>query len=223
MILGGPNGAGKTTVAGELVPADIAFLNSDVIATGLLRAGHGRAGVELAAGRVLLAQVREAVATGRSFCLETTLAGHNVGRLIAQWQTAGYRVRLVFIALFDPTLAVTRVADRVADGGHDVPEPVVRRRWAAGLRSLFDVCLPLVDTWSIFDNSDAEPRLVAAGTRAQPAPEVTDALRWTRLVQLATDAGALNAPRDPRRAFRPRDPGRRSPAGPGEADAPPPV
>jgi predicted ABC-type ATPase len=193
LILGGPNGAGKTTTAAELVPAGLRFLNSDVIAVRLVQEGHAPGGVEVAAGRVLLDQVRETVVAGESFCLETTLAGRTIGRWIAQWQEAGYRVRLVFVALDEPDLAVRRVAGRVADGGHDVPELVVRRRWAAGLRSLFNVCLPAVDAWLVIDNSDGEARPVAAGTRVQVAPQVIDPARWSRLIRVAGGLGAVSA------------------------------
>ncbi len=193
LILGGPNGAGKTTSAAELVPPDLRFLDSDLIAARLVREGHPAAGLEVAAGRVLLGRVRETVATRESFCLETTLAGRTVGRWIGEWQQAGYRVRLMFVALDDPDLAVRRVAGRVAGGGHDVPELLVRRRWAAGLRWLFDVCLPAVDAWLVIDNSAGDARPVAAGTRAQVASRVIDPLRWSRLVGAAAGVGAVSA------------------------------
>ena len=151
--------------------------------------------MEIAAGRLLLGQVRETAAAGESFCLETTLAGRTVGRWIGEWKEAGYRVRLVFVALDDPDLAVRRVAGRVAGGGHDVPELLVRRRWTAGLRSLFDVCLPGVNAWVMIDNSDGEARPVAAGSGGQPARRVIDPLRWSRLVRAAGEAGALSARR----------------------------
>jgi predicted ABC-type ATPase len=131
---------------------------------------------------------------GRS-AWKTTLAGRTVGRWIGQWQEVGYRVRLVFVVLDEPGLAVRRVAGRVASGGHDVPELVVRRRWAAGLRALFDVCLPAVDAWLVIDNSDGEARPVAAGTRAQAVPRVMDSARWSQLVRLAAGVRAVSASR----------------------------
>lgn len=93
-------------------------------------------------------------------------AGRTVGRWIGQWPEAGYRVRLVFVALDEPGLAVRRVTGRVAGGGHDVPELVIGRRWAAGLRALFDVCLPAVNAWLVIDNSDGE----AARWPREPVP-----------------------------------------------------
>jgi hypothetical protein len=82
---------------------------------------------------------------------------------MSEWRGRGYKLHLVFTALDSPDLALQRVAFRVALGGHDVPEAVVRQRWAAGLRSLFDVYLPIVDRYSMqtggTDFSGWPPRL----------------------------------------------------------------
>jgi hypothetical protein len=96
--------------------------------------GRTQAGVEVAAGCVLLDRMKQTVAARESFCLETTLAGQNAGRWVCEWREAGSGVRLVFVALADPGVAVRRVAGRVADAGHDVPEVAIRRRSAGGRR-----------------------------------------------------------------------------------------
>lgn len=132
LILAGPNGAGKTTSSASLVPSGSHFLNSDQIAAQLLEKGHPVAGLEVAAGRIVLQQLHEVVAAGAPFCIETNLAGRGLTRRIEDWRVQGYSVRLVFTALESPELALGRVASRVSLGGHNVPEPVVRRRWAAG-------------------------------------------------------------------------------------------
>lgn len=193
VILAGPNGAGKTTSSRALLPPDLPFLNSDVIAAGLLAGGHPPSGVEVAAGRVLLDQIRETVSARQSFCLETTLAGRNLRRRVEEWHEAGYWVRLVFVALDDPDVAVQRVAGRVADGGHDVPEATVRNRWAAGLRALFDYVIPAVDAWLVIDNSDGQARQTATGTRLNAIAEVRDPQRWSKLVDSAVRAGSVRA------------------------------
>ena len=58
-------------------------------------------------------------------------------------------------------LALKRIADRVHRGGHDIPEKVVRRRFQKGLRNLFRLYRPILDSWSIFDNSETIPHLIA--------------------------------------------------------------
>jgi predicted ABC-type ATPase len=184
LILAGPNGAGKTTVSTALVPAGTKFLNGDVIAARLLEQGHPTAGVEVAAGRQLLGQLRGLVAAGEPFCIETNLAGRGLLRWIEEWHDRGYVVRLAFTALDSPELALERVAARVALGGHDVPETVVRRRWAAGLRLFFGAYVTVVDEWVLFDNSGQSLRRVADRSRDDPEPRIVDSQRWERLRSL---------------------------------------
>jgi predicted ABC-type ATPase len=193
LILAGPNGAGKTTSSALLVPAGTRFLNSDVIAAQLLREGHPHDGIEVAAGRLILEQLRGVVANGAPFCIETNLAGRGLTRRIDDWRGRGYSIRLTFTALDSPELALRRVATRVSLGGHDVPEAVVRRRWVAGLRSLFDLYLPVVDRWVVFDSSDGSLRQIAEGGWEGPVHRIFDEERWTRLLRLATQAGASAA------------------------------
>ena len=107
LILAGPNGAGKTTASALLVPAGTRFLNADLIVEQLLEAGTSSRAVDIAAGRVLLAELRAVVAAGSSFCIETNLADRGLARRIAEWRDRGYVVRLVFTALDSPDLAVS--------------------------------------------------------------------------------------------------------------------
>ena len=95
-----------------------------------------------------------------SFAFETTLAGHNYIRHIRDWQAAGYRVKLIFLQLDSPETAIARVAQRVRQGGHDIPQATIRRRFAAGLENFKHLYAPLVDSWALYDNSGAQPRLL---------------------------------------------------------------
>ena len=162
VILAGPNGAGKSTLAARFVPPGVLFLNADDIARGLeLRPGQR---AELAAGRLLLERLDRAVESQSSFAIETNLANRTLAMRIPEWQKAGYRVTLIFVWLPSANLAVQRVAARVRSGGHDIPEVTIRRRYRAGLRSFFDVYLPLVDSWRLYDNSGLSgAALVAQG------------------------------------------------------------
>jgi predicted ABC-type ATPase len=129
--------------------------------------------------------MRRLAGVGGSFCVETNLAGRGLVQAIHSWQTAGYVVWLYFVALGSPELAMARVAARVAMGGHDVPETVVRRRWKAGLKALFEVYINAVDEWSLVDNSERVPVPVARGGRG--VLEIEDAARWAELRRLAAD------------------------------------
>lgn len=103
---------------------------------------------------------------GESFAFETTLSGRHYARLIPQWQSSGYRVKLFFLKLASPELAVARVRKRVRTGGHNVPEPIIRRRFAAGLRNLETLYKPVVDKWALYDNSGPIPLLLKEGVKA---------------------------------------------------------
>jgi predicted ABC-type ATPase len=167
VIIAGPNGAGKTTFAQQFLLREAGcpdFINADLIARGLSPFGAERAALQ--AGKVMLGQIGLKVRRGESFAFETTLSGRNYARHIPRWQQAGYHVKLVFLSLPSADLAVARVKARAAQGGHNVPEDVVRRRFDAGLRLFDAVYRALVDSWVIYDNSGCVPRLLADGENA---------------------------------------------------------
>lgn len=164
IIIAGPNGAGKTTFAREFLPAEAGlptFVNADLIASGL--SPFDPTTVAVRAGRLMLAEIDRHAAAGRSFAFETTLAGHTYLHRIGRWRSNGYVVELIFLALASPEEAVARVAMRARQGGHDVPEEVIRRRFAAGMRNFLDVYRQRVDFWQWYDNSGPRPRLLQEG------------------------------------------------------------
>lgn len=161
IIIAGPNGAGKTTFARQFLPQEAdcpTFINADLIAAGLSPFRPEAAAVR--AGRILLAEISNKVAQGESFAFESTLAGRGYARSIPRWRAAGYSVKIVFLSLPSAELAIARVAARVAQGGHDVPEDAIRRRFRAGLENFRRIYQPLVDAWVLYDNSDALPVLL---------------------------------------------------------------
>lgn len=103
------------------------------------------------------------VERGESFAFETTLSGRGYVRLIPYWQAQGYFVRLSFLSLPKPEIAVARVRNRVREGGHDVPDEVVRRRFHAGWRNFREVYRDIVDHWALYDLSEGFPRIIAEG------------------------------------------------------------
>jgi predicted ABC-type ATPase len=164
IIIAGPNGAGKTTFAREYLMKEAHcpdFVNVDLIAAGLSPFNPERAAIQ--AGRIMLSEIQRRVRKGESFAFETTLSGHVYARMIPEWRTSGYRVRLIFLELPDSKMAISRVKTRVAQGGHNVSSRVVRRRFDAGLRNFQDVYKRLVDNWECYDNSGTTPQLISAG------------------------------------------------------------
>lgn len=161
IIIAGPNGAGKTTFAREFLPNEAKcpiFINADLIAAGLAPFYPESAAVR--AGRLMLEEIRHHFLAGESFAFETTLAGRGYLRHIHQWRAAGYLVKLVFLRLNSPEEAMARVAQRVRQGGHDIPEAAIRRRFDAGLKNFERLYAPLVDAWTLYDNSGPSPVLL---------------------------------------------------------------
>jgi predicted ABC-type ATPase len=164
IIIGGPNGAGKTTFAREYLPSEAhcdVFVNADLIAAGLSPFAPERVAVR--AGKLMLEEIAELVSRGASFALETTLSGLGYARRIPGWRAAGYEVVLHFLSLPSAEYAVTRVARRVRQGGHDIPEDVIHRRFASGRRAFDEIYKPIVDSWMLYDNAQGGFILIDSG------------------------------------------------------------
>lgn len=161
-VVAGPNGAGKTTFASKFLPEFVdcrEFLNADLIAAGLSPFAPERQNVR--AGRLLLERIAELSAAHETFGFETTLSGRAYIRRFEQLRAEGYQLALFFLWLPNAELAVRRVANRVREGGHGVPEEDVRRRYNAGLYNLFSVYRQLVHSWWLYDASHSPPELIA--------------------------------------------------------------
>jgi predicted ABC-type ATPase len=166
LILAGPNGAGKTTFAREFLPDEAqcpTFVNADLIAAGLSPFRPEAAAMR--AGRLMLELLAEFVARNESFAFETTLADRGYVRRIAAWQAASYHVTILFLALPSADTAVQRVQERVAQGGHDIPEGVIRRRFVAGRANFDNLYKPLANAWALYDSSQTEPVLLDWGEK----------------------------------------------------------
>ena len=164
IIIAGPNGAGKTTFARSFLPEEAQcphFINADLIAAGLSPFAPEAAAVK--AGRLMLQEIMECVARGESFAFETTLSGLGYRQHIDRWRSLGYYVSLYFLALPSAEAAISRVAERVRQGGHDIPEPVIRRRFAAGFQKFNEHYKARVDAWALYDNAGPEPVLLEWG------------------------------------------------------------
>ena len=161
-IIAGPNGSGKTTFASEFLPnyADTpAFVNADTIARGL--SGFSPDAVALKAGRLLLEQIESYAAKKVDFAFETTLSGTNYLRRLRDLRGAGYSIHLFFLWIPDVRLSLARVASRVKMGGHDISEKVVRRRFHKSIENFLQRYRAVLNSWMLFDNSGAVPRLIA--------------------------------------------------------------
>jgi predicted ABC-type ATPase len=164
IIIAGPHGAGKTTFARTFLPGEgdcPRFINADLIAAGLSPFAPERAATK--AARLMLGEIHACAHRGESFAFETTLAGLSYLHLIWQWQKAGYRVHLYFLALTSADASVARVAERTRQGGIDIPEEIVRRQFAAGLRNFEHHYRECADAWIKYDTLSEQPLFLEFG------------------------------------------------------------
>jgi len=160
-VIAGPNGAGKSTFVenylNRYVDCD-EFLNADLIARGLSPFAPERQA--LRASEIFLQRLGELEIGKTSFALETTLAGRSYRRRIPRWKKLGFHVTLFFIWLPSDEMAIQRVASRVAQGGHDIAIPDIRRRYTRGLRNLNTIYLPIVDEAWVLNGAVTPPEVI---------------------------------------------------------------
>lgn len=135
-IISGCNGAGKTTASYTVLP-DILDCREFVNADEI----------------------------ARGLSIETTLASRSYLNLVRKAQAKGYQVSILFFWLRTPELAIQRVAERVRNGGHNIPENTIRRRYISGIKNLFELFIPEVDYWAIYDNTEQPRKKVASGRK----------------------------------------------------------
>jgi predicted ABC-type ATPase len=182
-IISGCNGAGKTTASYAILPEMLnckEFVNSDEIAKGLSPFNANTMAVAVEASRIMYKRIRELIDVAETFALETTLASRSIANLIKNAQSKGYSVTLLYFWLNTPDLAVERVKNRVAAGGHNVNELTVRRRYRSGILNLFDLYMPICDFWMITDNSLLPMEVIAKGVR-NGEREIYNAVVYNRL------------------------------------------
>ncbi|MBP5171063.1 MAG: zeta toxin family protein [Bacteroidales bacterium] len=163
-IIGGCNGAGKTTASYTVLPIILhckEFVNADEIARGL--SPFNPESVAIEAGRLMLQRINLLMEKGVSFSFETTLSTKSYIHLVRRAQKKGYSVKLLYFWLNSPELAIKRVAERVAKGGHGIPEQIIRRRYKASIANLFSLYMNQVDYWDIYDNSNYPRKQIACG------------------------------------------------------------
>jgi predicted ABC-type ATPase len=181
-IIAWPNGAGKTTFAREFLPnyADCkTFVNADLIAQGM--APFSPETAALRAGRTMLEEIRSFAERSVSFAFETTLSGRSHLTLLRKLKAEGYDIHFFFLWLKSSDLALSRVKERVSRGGHDVPEPVVRRRFDRSMQNFLLYYRPLATFWTLFDNSGEVPKVIAL--ERDQTVRIIDRSTYTALVK----------------------------------------
>lgn len=182
-IIAGCNGAGKTTASYTVLPDMLGcreFVNADEIAKGLSPFNPERMAIE--AGRLMLQRMDDLLCQDEDFAFETTLASRSYTKFIEQAHAKKYFVTLLFFWLPTPELAIERVATRVQEGGHNIPEDVIRRRYDAGISNFKALYMPICDLWTIYDNSGAEAvKRIAWGSKSE-IKEVCDEVAFNKIM-----------------------------------------
>ncbi|MES2690286.1 MAG: zeta toxin family protein, partial [Bacteroidota bacterium] len=164
-IIAGPNGAGKTTASMTILPAHLhvnEFVNADSIAVGL--SPFNPEDVAIQAGKLMLQRIESLLNESQNFAIETTLSSKNYLNLIDKAQREGYTVTLIYIWLESADQAKARVKYRVLNGGHNIPESTIERRYYRGLKNLINCYLAKADNWYIINNSTPKVNLIAEGS-----------------------------------------------------------
>ena len=113
----------------------------------------------------MLNEIKANFKAGNNFAFETTLSCKTYAKHIVDWKNQGYHITMFFLSLPNAEFAIARVANRVAAGGHNIPEITIRRRFKSGLNNFQTIYKPLADSWSLYDNSKEQPLLLETGDK----------------------------------------------------------
>lgn len=180
-IIAGCNGAGKTTASYTVLPEMLnckEFVNADEIAKGISPFQPEKAAID--AGKIMLSRIDELIALQIDFSFETTLAPKYFVNLIKEAQQRGYFVTLVFFWLNSVDLAIERVKMRVSEGGHNIPEDIIRRRYMSGIRNLLKLYKPVCDYWIVINNSENPFKVIAEGLKNSEL-DIKDEFIWNKI------------------------------------------
>lgn len=163
-VIAGCNGAGKTTASFTILPDILAcdeFINADEIARGLSPFHPEKVSIE--AGKLMLSRIKKMLHSGKTFAFETTLATKSYSRMLHNAKKQGYQTTCLFFWLSNVEIAINRVRSRVNEGGHNIPEEVIRRRYHNGLQNFFSLYVDIWDSWLFIDNSGPVYEVIAEG------------------------------------------------------------
>ena len=158
-LIGGPNGSGKTTLAQELLDKhpNLQFMNTDII-----QANYNLGQYD--AGRMMLQNMSSALKDGKSFVWETTLSDMYHIKVLNRARDAQYKIIFSYIILSSPDQNIARVKQRVALGGHNVDDDIVRRRYYKSIVNFETVCR-MADKWILYYNGDKKISEIARGNK----------------------------------------------------------
>ncbi|WP_407654026.1 zeta toxin family protein [Aquimarina gracilis] len=182
-IISGYNGAGKTTASYTILPELLdcdEFVNADEIAKGISPFNPDSAAIQ--SGRLMLNRINDLIKKEEDFAFETTLSTRSYKNLVLKAKHENYQITLLFFWLRTPELAVKRVETRIQEGGHNIPEPVIRRRYDNELKNFFNIFKSIVDEWIFIDNS-GEPYEIIAQKDLPNNEIIHNSSKWDELLE----------------------------------------
>lgn len=177
--MAGPNGSGKSTLSAAIAGQTTIVVDPDAIAREIDALRPSNAAIPAARRAILLC--RSLITRQASFIVESTLAGHGAISLMRDAKRSGYRTVLAYVALGDPELQIERVRLRVAQGGHDIPDVDIRRRYFRSLARAPEA-LRMADEAVVFDNAGPRPVRVALLQEGQSVWMASSVPAWVELL-----------------------------------------
>ena len=150
-IIAGANGSGKSTLAETILEkSNLKFLNADDIAREISPDAIDK--VPITAGKIYFKRLNEYFNKNISFAVESTLSGNNIFRIISRAKQQNYKIILIYTFLKNCSICIERVKNRVKNGGHNVPEKDIIRRYYKSLIKFWNEYKNNVDEWTLFYN-----------------------------------------------------------------------
>ena len=157
------------------------FVNADEIARGL--SPFAPETVAFQAGRIMLARIEELLPQKVDFAIETTLATRSYVQLVHRAQALGYKVHLIFFCVENEEQAIARVAQRVSNGGHNIPEADIRRRFKRGIYNLLNLYMPICDSALVYNNIKSPAQIIAKKKNPIENIEIIEREMWNKLLE----------------------------------------
>lgn len=164
-IIAGANGSGKSTLAETILEkSHLKFLNADDIAREISPDAIDK--VPITAGKIYFKRLNEYFNKNISFAVESTLSGNNIFRIISRAKQQNYKIILIYTFLKNCSICIERVKNRVKNGGHNVPEKDIIRRYYKSLIKFWNEYKNNVDEWTLFYNGfEYAPIIVSYGVK----------------------------------------------------------